>query len=1136
DQRKKLAEILDGEGADEPDNSKTGVWLVKAQLKRENDIAFAYDVFEMKDAYVEESDFSLFTVNSGIEGSMREDQNYGLWLDGEEHKGQNYILINFNERNTELLEKIEWKCEPVGALGNEKYCQFVAGSGGKKMKLFLNNYGYYKLTATVPGGKKGSGRKEDFTISFNLCQYCPVTKVTVYEENLKKYADIHKGQPFSLYPYLNIEPMSEDYYDSESLNPQSASYTKITDWKVYYNDGTKAIENDVTIDENGKITFNQGGNFTIKGNIEKGKGPAGDPFTTQGGTLENYPVTIGPVDIEANYAYDEKMFTADNIIYNNSVYDGKTRIKLDISTISENYYTGYEEDLTQREVYYCNLSGAAKKDSDGDYIWDDNFRDPFAHYNEFDEEQQHAIIDILSDTYTESPPKDAGIYFAVISTIIHRGSAEADVVGYTAFQIVKHRLNDNGEITLEPYSELQESWPYTGEEIKPNYSVKVDWIVLGADSTEPHYDNNVKIGTATLTLTGKGNYKGTLSKTFEIVDYDYNHFIPLYNGSETKKAWYPKKVAISSKGYDVSESQTDSFAESYDLTGRGEVSKDLYFRFRETGTVIPAHTVSANIDPDAPTGSVTVMKKSFNSLADKDSFLGYTNTAQSFEITGKDPAGGSGLSTVSYFVSTSFYGTEEEIKKAAGDKWAVYDETKKPGISANHMNYIYAKLADTAGNETYISTSGIFHDDIVPSVTKIASSKVKTDTATVTFTGSDNASGIANYYLLVKKKSDTAPKADEVVKKGTKNSSNVFSLTGLTENTSYILYGLAVDRAGNTGSLRSQSMKTKKESSDDDSSSSSSSSSSAGAATAAASSSSKSSSSSAAKGSASSSAKPVDKVKDSSDDDEEEEDGTLVPYIESASQGIATGVEDTGGWGKIMAEAGNANTTAENSEIHINMNGSTVVPASLFNEITGKKVTCYFELEDDLIWAVNGTSITSRVNEDVDFGLRWDEGKIPERTLMDLAGSEPRRVFSLNHDGPFPFDALLYYEAEEQYIGRFADLYFYNEADEKLELMDEAQVPGTKRVIFTFNHASDYVVVYWKDSPLQALAAASKTPSDIDRQKFQEANISKVSKLGSLKNSTLWTGLLVILCIGLCAAIILIPGKPGGKRRKRRAA
>ena len=58
---------------------------------------------------------------------------------------------------------------------------------------------------------------------------------------------------------------------------------------------------------------------------------------------------------------------------------------------------------------------------------------------------------------------------------------------------------------------------YTGKEIKPTVSITNGSVKLkqGTDYTVS-YSNNIKIGTATVTITGKGNYQGTRQKTFII--------------------------------------------------------------------------------------------------------------------------------------------------------------------------------------------------------------------------------------------------------------------------------------------------------------------------------------------------------------------------------------------------------------------------------------------------------------------------------------------------------------------------------------------------------------------------------------------------------------------------------------------
>lgn len=58
---------------------------------------------------------------------------------------------------------------------------------------------------------------------------------------------------------------------------------------------------------------------------------------------------------------------------------------------------------------------------------------------------------------------------------------------------------------------------YSGAEQKPTATISYGGITLidGTDYTLT-YTNNINVGTATVTATGKGNYKGTISKTFQI--------------------------------------------------------------------------------------------------------------------------------------------------------------------------------------------------------------------------------------------------------------------------------------------------------------------------------------------------------------------------------------------------------------------------------------------------------------------------------------------------------------------------------------------------------------------------------------------------------------------------------------------
>ncbi len=83
---------------------------------------------------------------------------------------------------------------------------------------------------------------------------------------------------------------------------------------------------------------------------------------------------------------------------------------------------------------------------------------------------------------------------------------------------------------------------YTGKAITPAVTVKDGATVLkkGTDYTVA-YSNNTKVGTATVTITGKGSYSGTLTKTFAIkkVSFKYRAYVQKKNWM----AWSTAKVS-----------------------------------------------------------------------------------------------------------------------------------------------------------------------------------------------------------------------------------------------------------------------------------------------------------------------------------------------------------------------------------------------------------------------------------------------------------------------------------------------------------------------------------------------------------------------------------------------------------------
>lgn len=105
------------------------------------------------------------------------------------------------------------------------------------------------------------------------------------------------------------------------------------------------------------------------------------------------------------------------------------------------------------------------------------------------------------------------------------GTAKVTVKGrnnYTGstvqtYEIVQRSIG-NCDITLSPSSA-----DFTGERIKPEVSVVCNGAVLYNGNYTVSYSNNLSAGTATVTLTGKKNLKGTVTKTFKINQRSVNN-------------------------------------------------------------------------------------------------------------------------------------------------------------------------------------------------------------------------------------------------------------------------------------------------------------------------------------------------------------------------------------------------------------------------------------------------------------------------------------------------------------------------------------------------------------------------------------------------------------------------------------
>ena len=250
-------------------------------------------------------------------------------------------------------------------------------------------------------------------------------------------------------------------------------------------------------------------------------------------------------------------------------------------------------------------------------------------------------------------------------------------------------------LLTESMVSLQETLvTYDGTAKRP--AVTVSGLQEGTDY-EVQYSNNVNVGTASVTVTGRGNYQGQVTKTFQIVAGT-----SLYDDVPDIPGWrYDAIKYVTDHGIMNGISGTRNFAPDDPLT-RAMFATIIY---RMEGSPAMAYTGQF---PDVPNGNY--FSKPISWTAARGIMVGHSNTGlfgTHENITRED------LVTVMYrYAATKGY---DRSKKTSLDKFA--DASQVSGYAREAMQWAVANgiikgrsntgLLDPKGNATRVETAAI---------------------------------------------------------------------------------------------------------------------------------------------------------------------------------------------------------------------------------------------------------------------------------------------------------------------------------------------------------------------------------------------------------------------------------------------
>lgn len=322
------------------------------------------------------------------------------------------------------------------------------------------------------------------------------------------------------------------------------------------------------------------------------------------------------------------------------------------------------------------------------------------------------------------------------------------IEGVTAdksFTIVPYDISGKVTVTINPGS-----GKYTGLPYNPKITINVEGktLVEGVDyKIDWDKDTLLNVGEYTVTITGKGNFKGEIKTNFEIE----NGWNPVtgeeYTLSESNdEGWVRDDFVITAKdGYQLSLTNTAGGPWTDTLNGSVESDNstvEFYVKNTADGTISEMVTVNYKLDKVAPNGKVSFDERTgWEDLVNTITFgLFYKD-----EVTVKAEAGDalSGVATVE-FIEAAKAMTAEELKNSDTNWETLPAEGKKVTFKDAKQFIYYIRITDKAGNMTYISTDGAEYDNTVPVISGIEDGKTYYTTQKVSVTDKNIYSILVN--------------------------------------------------------------------------------------------------------------------------------------------------------------------------------------------------------------------------------------------------------------------------------------------------------------------------------------------------------------------------------------------------------
>ena len=155
----------------------------------------------------------------------------------------------------------------------------------------------------------------------------------------------------------------------------------------------------------------------------------------------------------------------------------------------------------------------------------------------------------------------------------------------------------------------------------------------------------------------------------------------------------------------------------------------------------------------------------------------------------------------------------------------------------------------------------------------------------------------------------------------------------------------------------------------------------------------------------------------------------------------------------------NEEVTYEKPSVIMEMDDITILTVEKLLMAKEKDFMLELHMGNRAVWSINAASADTDTLTEVDMGITFGTDDIPMELLDGLADGNEYLQFTLAHDGPFAFEAVLEVTLNPEDCGKYANLFYYNPETQELEFVCDSIIDAEGKAHFQMEHASSYVIV-----------------------------------------------------------------------------